>query len=59
LRGNTFVSIEKDLAAQAVTDFKEPMQLPVLPELNTRGWLDRLAYPLGISDDLKFFHKVG
>jgi len=57
-QANIFANIEKDLAMQAVADFKESLRLPLLPELNTRGWLDRLLYPLGISDELKFFNKV-
>ncbi|HKJ37150.1 MAG TPA: hypothetical protein VJ972_00105 [Anaerolineales bacterium] len=57
-RTNKFAYIEKDLAEQSVTDFKEAMQLPILPELNTKSWLDRLSNPLGISDELTFFNKV-
>jgi hypothetical protein len=57
-RTNTFAFIEKDMAEQSVTDFKESMQLPILTELNTREWLDRTAHPLGISDELKFFNKI-
>jgi len=53
-----FISIEKDMASQSVNDFKEAINLPILEELNSREWLDRLIDPLGINDKLEFINKL-
>ena len=57
-RTDMFASIEKDMASQAVDDFKEAVNFPVLDELNFRDWLDRLTNPLGINDKFEFINKI-
>lgn len=55
---NMFAAIEKDMASQSVDDFKEAINLPILKELKSREWLDRLTDPLGINDKLEFINKL-
>ena len=47
--------LERALVREAVRQFEEALRWPVLPEHNTRLWLDRLAFPLGVDDGGHFF----
>ena len=46
---------ERVFARKAEQQFEEALQLPILPEHETRLWLDRLELPLGVDDSGHFF----
>jgi hypothetical protein len=54
--------MEESFAGQAARQFEAAHEAPVLPVHANRAWLDRLAYPLGVNDQGRFFeawrHRV-
>lgn len=48
-------SMDKQLYDMAVQRFVNKCTQPPVPELATKAWLDRCAFPLGMSDDGQFF----
>ena len=49
--------LERDFARRAAQQFEDALQLRVLPEHETRLWLDRLELPLGVDDYGHFFES--
>lgn len=49
--------LERDFARRAAQQFEDALQLRVLPEHETRLWLDRLELPLGVDDHGHFFES--
>jgi len=49
--------MEVSFASQAEREFRAALEIPVLPEHSTRQWLDRLEYPLGVTDNATFFES--
>lgn len=47
--------LEQRFADQATKQFRAALQTPVLPEHQTRLWLDRLELPVGVDDHGHFF----
>jgi len=47
--------LERGLASKAAERFEEALQLPTLPEHQSRLWLDRLELPVGVDDYGHFF----
>lgn len=49
--------MEVRFAQQAEEQFKTALTAPMLPEHQTRLWLDRLELPVGIDDNGQFFES--
>ena len=48
-------NIEEQVVEKARLNFKEKLTLPVIPELNTSEWHERVEFPLGTDDEGSFF----
>lgn len=48
-------TLDRQLYAMAVERFKAKCIQPPVPELTTRAWLDRCAFPLGMADNGQFW----
>ncbi len=47
--------IEQRFACQAAKQFDTALQMPALPEHQTRLWLDRMQFPLGVDERGQLF----
>ena len=52
---NAEFSVDRQLYEKAVERFKAKSEAQPVPELTTKEWLDRCAFPLGMNDDGSFW----
>ncbi len=55
--GPNLHAMEIAFANQAAQQFEAALQLPVRPEHQTRLWLDRLKYPVGVDEEGRFYES--
>jgi len=48
-------NIEDDMASSAIERFENKCNLEPIPELTTERWLERCSFPIGVSDEGKYF----
>lgn len=48
---NIEISMDQQLLEMAIQRFEAKCELPPAPELATPQWLDRCAFPIGMSDN--------
>ncbi|NPE32090.1 hypothetical protein HNV12_29845 [Methanococcoides sp. SA1] len=48
-------NLDEQVISHARKHFDECLSLPTIPELSTSLWLDRCAFPLGLTGEGTFF----
>jgi NAD+--asparagine ADP-ribosyltransferase len=51
---NNTSNVEEDIIKMSKERFHKKYQMPPIPELATKAWLERLIYPIGINNNNEF-----